>query len=475
MRYRGIVYSVLIVSCFVAFHFLGVFARAENESFPADTAARIEQICSDVERIRGLKFKRKVGFEVQGMEEFREYAVESFKRQMKEGEAEAYVAGLVRIGALKNPVDLMSVLLSLAESQAAAHYDPYDEKYCLIMAGMPQLFLDVVSSHELCHALQDQHFDLEEFVYDDETLENNSDAESARQCVIEGEATLVMTIWAVMSQMSMQDTSTAETAASISIEMQKSMDLAGMFALSDSSMQSMDVDPEFMEEARKELEKLPVFFVETLIAAYIEGAAMIDYVKKKRKGWRGVSRLYSDPPVSTEQVLHPRKLMDPRDRPRDAEVEGLEKLLPEGWRVTEHNVLGELGIRTFLKVWAEEPAAESAAAASAAAGWGGDRYYLCEDAAGGDSLLVWKTVWDTRADASEFVTAYRILISRRFPHLRKSGRSEASGRWVYQAWEAGTGRYIKVMRDGTTVGIMDTTSRPLLDLLWSNTPARSLE
>jgi hypothetical protein len=67
---------------------------------------------------------------------------------------------------------------------------------------------------------------------------------------------------------------------------------------------------------------------------------------------------------------------------------------PRGGRVINEGVLGEVLIKTFLGDGAPE---------EAAVGWGGDRYRVWD--VSGKTLLVWRSVWDSAADAREFLAA----------------------------------------------------------------------
>lgn len=435
-------------------HVLAAFERSKN-------------ICRDIEKIRGLAFKKEIATKVQSLKEFRAYVEESIARQYGGAEGtEGYVQGLVKIGVLECPVNLTSTILTLVESQVAAHYDPESKVYYLLMTNMPAIFLDTVSSHELCHAMQDQHFDLHAFLEKDlETIRANGDFCLAKQCLVEGEATFVMTVWMIMSQMGVDDHTLAEPMASIGINCQAAMDLDGILAMSKTRLAAMGSGFETMAEAMKELQHLPRFLVESLFASYIQGALMVDYIRT-RGGWKAVEELYKRPPQSTEQVLHPEKLTGQRDVPFDVHLPGLIKSLPRGWRLQEEDVLGELGMRIFFQLWQAEGAEDPSAAASAAAGWGGDRYYYFVNRGAGKDLLIWKTVWDTPQEAAEFTVAYRVALASRFPALNKAWRSGAESAFKYQIWEIEPGRFLKLMRKNEVVGIIDTTDRAGLDILW---------
>ncbi|MDX1428778.1 MAG: hypothetical protein R3282_00765, partial [Rhodothermales bacterium] len=60
----------------------------------------------------------------------------------------------------------------------------------------------------------------------------------------------------------------------------------------------------------------------------------------------------------------------------------------------------------------EEHLKDPRRAAEVAAGWDGDAYALLER--DGRHALVWYTVWDSPADADEFVAGYRAAFEARF-------------------------------------------------------------
>ena len=117
--------------------------------------------------------------------------------------------------------------------------------------------------------------------------------------------------------------------------------------------------------------------------------------------------LYNDPPLSTEQILHPERF--PADVPLILEVPNLIPALGETWREIEHNVLGEWYTRLTLDEFLEEDVATRAAE-----GWGGDYYialYHDEDEKGAWVLM---TIWDTAKDAEEFYLAFDEYGNNRF-------------------------------------------------------------
>jgi hypothetical protein len=144
----------------------------------------------------------------------------------------------------------------------------------------------------------------------------------------------------------------------------------------------------------------PPLVTETFIFRYRDGARFVEAMRRARPAV-SADELFRRPPASTEQVLHPEKYLAaeaPREVSFDRNV-----LADEGWRLTAATALGEVGTRGVLMAGVGRREAERAAA-----GWGGDFAHLFERD-GHRPLFIWKTVWDTPADAREFFAAYGAL------------------------------------------------------------------
>jgi len=366
---------------------------------------------------------------------------------------------------LEPDLDLKDTFLDLVEGQAAAYYEPREDVFYLIATNVSEDITDIISSHELCHALQDQHFDLYALLEEDlAAVRDNGDATMAKQCLVEGDATLVMMIWAVMRFMGLSDPAAAGPMASMGVAFQAAMDFDAIVELAMAGAATMGDSLGTMGVQMADLTNHPRYLVEMLYSSYINGALMVDRVKSEH-GWKGVNALYDDPPASTEQVLHPEKLAGPRDAPVDVRLPGLRSRLPWGWRLREEDVLGELGMRIYFGIW-KDGHGEGPAPAAAAPGWGGDRYYYFTDRRMDRHLLVWKTVWDSEEDATEFAAAYRKTLGRRFPgmtRVRASGKEDES---ASVTWEVARGRFLKLAEQEDMVGIIDTSERRLLGVVW---------
>ena len=147
---------------------------------------------------------------------------------------------------------------------------------------------------------------------------------------------------------------------------------------------------------------MPAILRETLLFPYQQGLVFVNGIWA-RGGWKAVDRVFGRLPDSTEQVLHPAKYEageKPVDVPLDADA--LAKAMGAGWTATPEDTLGEFQ----LSVWLRENGVKALPAGDAAAGWGGDRLAYLRGPDGAYALVL-RTVWDTQADADEFLAAAR--------------------------------------------------------------------
>jgi hypothetical protein len=136
---------------------------------------------------------------------------------------------------------------------------------------------------------------------------------------------------------------------------------------------------------------------------------------RRHHPWSAVDALWTDPPSSTEQILHAEKYES--CEAAVAVEPSVLPALPELGRPVASDVVGELAIRTWLgSAWNADVAAR------AAAGWGGDRAGMYERQPGSaeadagvparSGALAWMTVWDDTAEADDFARAARRVLER---------------------------------------------------------------
>ncbi len=338
---------------------------------------------------RGLRAKQPIQSGTLAEKELAQEVAESFREDMPAGALRSLESALKAFGLIPETLDLAAFLPRLLTQQIAGYYDPEEKALSLVrreggvLAGHEkdigldaQRAEDMVLVHELTHALQDQHFDLAAFV---KTSDPMSDEATARQALVEGDATLTM----------------MNALVGVPIE-----ELPGAEGLLDASMEASGL---WMAKGSGELlAEAPPYIRETLLFSYLQGNLFCISVRQKG-GQKLLDHAFrSDPPRSSEQILHPEKWHGRRDDPVIVEWPDLSVALP-GFAKAAEGEMGELAIRILLREGLEN----EARAATAAAGWGGDRFAVYEKA--GRRMLVWITEWDSAADAEELTAAIQEL------------------------------------------------------------------
>lgn len=283
-------------------------------------------------------------------------------------------------------------------------------------------------AHELVHALQDQHLGLDRLFAQQAMV--NDDVDLALSALIEGDASLVATNY---------------------LDDHPALAFGVLGA-------TLGMLPGTLT-----LDAAPLVLVYTSNFPYLDGERFVTAVRDAG-GWEAVNALYTDPPRSTEQILHPEKYLSQRDDPTLVTLPVLTRALGPGWTPVHDGTLGEL--QTAILLAAEQATGFGplpAAATEAAAGWEGDRYALWAN--DGDETLIWRSVWESEADAAEFVAALQAYDAGRFDGTWRSVSGDESVltgsgvavRLVHQGTEV---QYVMAAAAGSADAAMTVLRRP---------------
>lgn len=409
-----------------------VLAPSDNGlvSGPAspELVASARQIQERLACMRGKPFKQDPAVEFQSLADFRKYVQGQLDKEFEGPKGARLVRVLHALDIVDPSVDVMSQMLEAAVGQAAAYYDPETDTFYVVQQ-MPALMLNSVMAHELQHALQDQHTDLLGDYLDQGF--GNIDKDLAARFVVEGEATLLGHAWLVAD---MQARLPGGSESSICHLPGKTAGDPQTFwpimreIVAGAAQQTRDdvLNPSMLEKvasagmgsndamakSMEQLRQLPVYFFYTLLLPYNQGGLTIyETFEKSGYGWKEIDALFESPPESTEQVLHPEKLLAkegfksvgvPTKAPISAEAAA-------AWTSDPPERLGELTIRILM---VEEGLSE-AEAVEAAAGWNGDQLRVWVK----DDLLAfdWKIEWDSAKDRGEFMAKMPALLAKQRP------------------------------------------------------------
>jgi hypothetical protein len=118
-------------------------------------------------------------------------------------------------------------------------------------------------------------------------------------------------------------------------------------------------------------------------------------------GYKSIDEAFLDPPVSTEQILHPEKY--PSDKPVDVYLPDFTSVLGNGWQETDRNVMGEWSTYEILADGIDSTfRLPDDTAKTASAGWAGDSYLVYWNSATQQSVFVMRSRWETSQDTDEF-------------------------------------------------------------------------
>jgi hypothetical protein len=314
-------------------------------------------------------------------------------------EWEAERKAMVRWGLLTPDFRLKEFTLDLLTEQAAGYYDPKQRTF-FIADWLPQLVQKPVMAHELVHALQDQHYDLQRNF---DLVKDHSDLTLTRKALVEGDATAVMFVYLLEP---------------LGLTMEDIPDLRTL----------MQTGSSLLGEQFQIYTKAPLILQQQLVFPYVHGLAFIR-VALEHGGWAGLQRLYQRPPVSTSQILHPEQYFtDAPVLPQDVMLRIPDDTLPPTWKKLRRDVLGEFLLSVVLQQFVPEEEAQQSVA-----GWRGDRYELFEQQGSDRLLLVSVTAWDSPAAASKFFQSYHKLLAVKYPDWTKRDLEDKTGHIWHQA------------------------------------------
>jgi hypothetical protein len=260
----------------------------------------------------------------------------------------------------------------------------------------------------LYHGLQDQYWDLDAYLLDGLSAGLDDDEMLARQAVVEGEATYMMTLWVLRKA---TGSVPSGFMLDLAVQTQSQLDSNALRELVVSGAVPGAISAD-LQASIDAMEQIPAFMMETMLGVYLKGMGFVHQIV--RGDWAEAGRMYTDPPRSTEQILHPEKWRD-GDDPVRIDFSGVDDPeLLNGWTLLDSNVVGEFQLRIIFNEFGM-----SDRAADLAAGWDGDRYAVYER--GDELLLLWFTTWDGSAEAYEFAQGYQQLLATKY-----RGRNEAT-------------------------------------------------
>jgi hypothetical protein len=345
------------------------------------TREEVQQTLGELSVITGFPIKHPVAFESITRDQINKYLQERIKEVTKPDEIRAEELTLKKFGFVPESFDLRKNTIDLLTEQAAAFYDFHRKK--LFISDWAQTSMrDVALIHELAHALADQSFSLEKFT---KKVEQDSEKSLARQAVVEGQA-----MWLTNAVIARRAGKFPEAAPA---------DTSKTTADPANSSGGDDKFPVFDQE--------PLYIRENLLFPYNAGERFQDSVYDRDQK-DAFARVFHEPPVSSQQVLHPEKYFDHvvpvlPDLPKD----------PKNVKRFAEGVMGELDHSVLLRQYATSSDADEVAPKLS-----GSQYRLLEAKKDKRIELVYAAAWSDESTARRYFHLYRKVLEGKWKKLR---------------------------------------------------------
>ncbi len=325
---------------------------------PAETEAVVAEISEFVEQEQGLSFLQPVDVELLGEGAFQDRLLADFDEDVDElRQAEHLYTAL---GLVEPEVDLVESMRSLLGAGVVGFYDPETGELVVRGASVTP-YVRTTIAHELTHALDDQHHNLDRPEYD----ESPDEIAFGFSAVVEGNARRIESAYRDTLSPEEQDSATTE---------------------------------ELMLGAGIDIGDVPLVLLEVMGAPYLLGQNLVDDLIAEG-GDAQLAAAFAEPPRTSEQVINPEAFIDGEGAIDVPHPQPSGQLVDEG-------VIGQFMIDLVLR-----PEIGRNDAQDAADGWGGDWAAVWTD--GTRSCVTFTVVGDDVDETEELAQAFDAWASDR--------------------------------------------------------------
>lgn len=330
----------------------------------------LDKIEAAVQAIRGITATKPVPRSLLDQASLCAFLRKELERTLPPAYAVATEHFYQQLGLLAPGVSLRKLYIDLQANQVVGFYDENSKQMYVVSTsgglGPAERF---TYAHEYDHALEDQAYNLKTFIGD---ATDQTDRHLARLALAEGDATLLMSLWA----------QTNLTPAEL-------IQVAG--AAGPASQAALDAAPPILRES--------------MMWPYTAGLSLALSAYTPSASFAGVDALWKNPPDTTAQVLHADKLASRQPATPVAFPADFAKRLGTGYTVPLQDTLGEVELNIVMR------SGDAQAGTDPAAGWAGDRVALVEGPGGAMASII-DTSWDTPTAASNALAELQKLAQK---------------------------------------------------------------
>ena len=361
----------------------------------------------------GLPIKSTVKRKITSRDEVEGYLKEKFNEDEGAKRMQRDEIVLKKFGLLDRDFALKPFLLALLTEQVEAYYDSKTKTVNML----DWVSIDEqkpVLAHELTHALQDQHVDLDKWddqTPDDVSFNSSGDADhlakdeldTARDAVVEGQATAVMMDY-ILKPMG----------------------------------KSLVKDPEVMDFVKQQmastdsspvLARAPLLLSESLLFPYREGLSFEQDVWMDQGQAAAFPGTLDRPPTSSWEIMNPREY-EQKKTPNVPLLPNIHPLLDKLYQPYDIGQVGQLDVHILTGIFAGENAARDLTPA-----WNGGIYWAgrrlsattAEQSTTGSLALFYLSAWKNAASAEAFTQVYATELGRKYSGLQPDLAAQKSG------------------------------------------------
>jgi hypothetical protein len=375
----------------------------------------VDQILTFASHDSDLQIRHTVKRRMTNREEVEHYILSKMKDDKDAQRLESSEIVLKKFGLLDRDFHLKPFIVSLLTEQIAGYYDSKTKTVNMLDWIAPDDQKPVLA-HELTHALQDQHVDLEKWsdqskesvsqnVDDDNAHLRVDEADTAREAVAEGQAMVVFLDWGL-----------APKGQSLA----KLPDIAAQL----DDLNGDDSDSPVMKRA-------PLLLKESLLFPYREGLNFEQVVLKDQGAEKAFAGALDRPPATSYEIMHPRA-WEQGVHPTLLTMPDIHPLIDAEYAPYDIGVMGALDVRILTELFAGKDEA-----AELTPEWDGGMYYAAQSRAAKtpeekDSTksvaLLYLSQWKSEDAAAQFAAIYADNLKRKYTqaHLEPKDESEGS-------------------------------------------------
>ena len=408
----------------------------------------INQILSFASDDTRLPIKHEVKRRLITREQVEKYVLDKFRddKDAKRMQQEEIV--LKKFGLLDRDFQLQPFLVSLLKEQIAGFYDNKTKTVNLLDWVAPDEQKQVLA-HELTHALQDQHTDLDKWEPDDpDTVSKNvtednqrlaiDERDTARDAVLEGQAMAVYVDYTLKP-----------------------------------SGKSLLTSPDVMRtpEAANDdgsspvMARAPLLLQQSLLFPYRDGLGFEQKLLKAKGAQYAFAGVLDRPPSTSYEIMNPTAYESEVKVPL-LTMPDVHPLLDHDYQPYDVGVMGELDVRILTELFGGPDAA-----AIFTPQWKGGLYYAvqsrkavtpAQQASTASVALLYLSAWRSKTAAREFAALYARELSKKYSDVERSRAEETtSDEQVYHGSEGP----ILIVQQGNQVFVSEsfdlTTARKL--------------